>query len=103
IPHMGLQAQKSGPYTSFGVLKYLDESKNNMLADFGSSQDWMVFRFGEVLLNHAEAAFKLGETGEALAAVNQLRARAGVALRSSITFALIQKERKVELAFEGSR
>ncbi|RQP14554.1 MAG: RagB/SusD family nutrient uptake outer membrane protein [Parapedobacter sp.] len=103
VPHLGLQAQKSGPYTSFGVLKYLDENKNNMLADFASSQDWIVFRYGEVLLNHAEAAYKLGKREEALGAINQLRARAGVALRSDITFELIQKERKVELAFEGSR
>jgi len=103
IPHLGLQAQKSGPYTSFGVLKYLDESKNNMSADFASSQDWIVFRYGEVLLNHAEAAYKLDKQGEALDVINQLRSRAGVALRQDITFELIQKERKVELAFEGSR
>ncbi len=103
VPHLGLQAQKNGPYTSFGVLKYLDENKNNMSADFASSQDWIVFRYGEVLLNHAEAAYKLGKQGEALDAINQLRARAGVALRTDITFELIQKERKVELAFEGSR
>lgn len=102
-PYLGLQAQKSGPYTGFGVLKYLDENHNNMAYGFNSSQDWLVFRFGEVLLNHAEAAFKLNKVGEALNAVNQIRARAGVALRTMITFPLIQKERKVELAFEGER
>jgi hypothetical protein len=102
-PHMGLQGQKSGPYTSFGVLKYLDEKHNNMVYDFASSQDWIVFRFAEVLLNHAEAAFKLNKSGEALDAVNALRTRAGVQPRGAITFALIQKERKVELAFEGHR
>ncbi|MFZ4262055.1 RagB/SusD family nutrient uptake outer membrane protein [Sphingobacterium sp. HJSM2_6] len=102
-PHIGLQGQKLGPYTSFGVLKYLDESKNNMSADFASSQDWIVFRFAEVLLNHAESAFKLGKSGEALTVINQLRDRAGVKARTNITFDLIQKERKVELAFEGSR
>jgi hypothetical protein len=103
VPHVGLQSQKQGPYTSFGVLKYLDENKNNMSADFASSQDWIVFRYAEILLNHAECSFKLGKTGEALNMVNLLRERAGVKTRDNITFGLIQKERKVELAFEGSR
>ncbi|MBE8719396.1 RagB/SusD family nutrient uptake outer membrane protein [Sphingobacterium pedocola] len=102
-PHLGLQAQKSGPYTSFGVLKYLDETKNNMSADFASSQDWIVFRYAEVLLNHAEAAYKLDKQDEALLAINAIRERAGVSKRTVINFELIQKERKVELAFEGSR
>lgn len=103
VPDLGLQAKKSGPYTGFGVMKYLDESHNNMVYGFTSSQDWIVFRYAEVLLNDAEAAFKLGKTSEALNDVNQIRARAGVAPRTAITFPLIQKERKVELAFEGER
>ncbi|MBX2924500.1 MAG: RagB/SusD family nutrient uptake outer membrane protein [Chitinophagaceae bacterium] len=102
-PYLGLQAQKLGPYTSFGVLKYLDENHNNMVYGFNSSQDWIVFRYAEVLLNYAEAAFKLNKPDEALTAVNQIRTRAGVASRSSISFELIQKERKAELAFEGAR
>lgn len=103
IPHKGLQAQKSGPYTGFGVLKYCDEKHDNMKYDFASSQDWQVFRFAEVLLNHAEAAFKLNKPGEALTAVNAIRIRAGVAPRAALTFDLIKKERKAELAFEGHR
>ncbi|MGC4233633.1 MAG: RagB/SusD family nutrient uptake outer membrane protein [Niabella sp.] len=103
VPYRGLQGQKLGSSTGFGVLKYLDESHNNMVYDFASSQDWIVFRFGEVLLNHAEAAFKLGKPDEALNAINKIRNRAGVAPRASITFELIQKERKTELAFEGHR
>tara|TARA_R110002050_G_scaffold300717_1_gene471806 strand:- start:12319 stop:14139 length:1821 start_codon:yes stop_codon:yes gene_type:complete len=103
IPHKGLQAKKAGPYTSFGLLKYLDEDYNALVYSFASKQDWQVFRFAEVLLNHAEASLKLGKSGEALAAINLIRDRAGVAPRTSITFELIQKERKAELAFEGHR
>lgn len=102
-PYRGLQAQKLGASTGFGVLKYLDENHNNMVMDFASSQDWIVFRYAEVLLNHAEAAFKLNKPNEALNAVNQIRDRAGVVPRSGLTFELIQKERKAELAFEGHR
>jgi starch-binding outer membrane protein, SusD/RagB family len=103
VPYVGLQGQKSGPSTGFGVLKYLDEAKNNMVYDFASSQDWIVFRFAEVLLNHAEAAFKLNKTGDALKAINDIRERAGVQARQTIDFSLIQKERKIELAYEGHR
>ncbi|WP_233377876.1 RagB/SusD family nutrient uptake outer membrane protein [Maribellus sp. CM-23] len=103
ITHKGMQALKNGPYTSFGLLKYLDEGRNNLAYGFDSKQDWQIFRFAEVLLNYAEAAFKLNKPGEALSAINAIRNRAGVAPRGDISFELIKKERKVELAFEGHR
>lgn len=88
--------------TSFGALKYCDESKDAATYN-NSKQDWIVFRYAEVLLNYAEAAFELGKPVEALDAVNQLRKRAGVALRTVIDMDKIRHERKVELAFEGHR
>lgn len=88
--------------TSFGVLKYLDptikQPDNN-----ASPTDWIVFRYGEVLLNFAEAAFELGKTSEALDAINQIRTRAGIASLGSIDRDKIRHERKVELAFENHR
>lgn len=93
--------------TGFGVLKYLDESHGNLIGLNGdwatSSTDWMVFRYGEVLLNFAEAAFNIGKSSDALDAVNQIRNRAGIALLTSIDRETIRHERKVELAFEGHR
>lgn len=89
--------------TGFGVMKYLDESFNQM-GDFTvSSQDYIVFRYGEVLLNLAEAAYNLGKTNEALDAVNQIRQRGGIASLSSIDRDIIRHERQVELMFEGHR
>lgn len=88
--------------TSFGVLKYLNptfkQPDNN-----ASPTDWIVFRYGEILLNFAEAAFELGKTDDALNAVNQIRNRAGIALLTSIDRDKIRHERKVELAFENHR
>lgn len=90
--------------TNFGVMKYLDPSINILGTSASvSSSDFQVFRYGEILLNFAEAAFELGNTGEALNAVNQIRDRAGVALLNSIDRDKIRHERKVELAFEGHR
>jgi len=65
--------------------------------------DFIVFRYGEILLNYAEAAFELGKSSEALDAVNQIRGRAGIALLTNITRDAIRHERKVELAFEDQR
>lgn len=93
--------------TCFGMLKYLDESHDNMAGTNSawatSEQDWLVFRYAEILLNFAEAAYELGLTGDALWAVNELRDRAGVALHVTIDREKIRRERKVELLFEGHR
>jgi len=93
--------------TGIGVLKYLDESHDNMAgANSGwatSAQDWLIFRYAEILLNHAEAAFELGNASDALNSINQIRDRAGIAALNSITRDQIHNERRVELAFEGHR
>jgi len=89
--------------TGFGVMKYLDESKDNSGNRGTSGTDYIVFRYGEILLNLAEAAFELGKTGDALDAVNQIRTRAGIATLTAIDRDKIRHERKVELAFEGQR
>lgn len=87
----------------FGIMKYLDPSANNMLWLCESRTDYQIFRFAEILLNYAEAAFELGKSGDALSAVNQIRERAGIKLLSDITRDKIRHERKVELAFENHR
>jgi hypothetical protein len=93
--------------TCFGMLKYLDENHDNMAGTNSawatSSQDWQIFRLGEVYLNMAEAALELGNTNEALEAVNKVRERAGIKLLTAIDRDRIRHERKVELAFEGHR
>ena len=93
--------------TGIGILKYLDESHDNMAgANSGwptSSQDWQIFRYAEILLNYSEAAFELGKPGDALTAINQIRTRAGIATLGAVTRDKIHHERKVELAYEGHR
>lgn len=65
--------------------------------------DWIVFRVGEMYLNAAEAAYHLGNTGEALSLINAIRERAGMPAKSEINFDVIKNERAVELAFEEHR
>lgn len=91
------------PNTGFGVMKYLDPDANNMNWFCESTTDYLIFRYAEILLNYAEAAFELGKAGDALNAVNQIRERAGIAQLGSIDRDKIRHERKVELVFENHR
>lgn len=90
-------------HTGFGVRKYLDPDADNMTWFIYSTTDYEIFRYAEVLLNYAEAQFELGNTGEALAAINQIRDRAGVAQLESIDREKIRHEREIELCFEDHR
>ncbi len=103
IPALGIQNSNQGTGTGFGVMKYLDE--NTPLVTFlsNSSSDYQVFRYAEILLNLAEATLELGNAAEALNAINQIRARAGITALGSIDMTKIRHERKVELAFENHR
>ncbi|OOQ58778.1 RagB/SusD family nutrient uptake outer membrane protein [Mucilaginibacter pedocola] len=104
IPATGEQDYQG---TGIGVLKYLDEAHDNMAgansAWATSAQDWLIFRYAEILLNNAEAAFELGNTAEAITSINQVRTRAGIKTLGALTREQIHHERKVELAFEGQR
>lgn len=90
--------QKTGVH----VRKRCDEALTPA-ASGQSSTDYIVFRLGEILLNYAEAAFYLNRNTEALDAINLIRARAKMPLRTSITEDNIRQERQVELAFEEHR
>lgn len=92
--------------TGFYQRKFIDES----LADLTnidakrSETPWVVFRLAETYLNLAEACMELGgKDQEALAAINEIRERAGVKTLTSITLERVRHERKVELAFERLR
>ena len=87
--------------TGFYIKKFMDPTNR---LDYGkSTTPWMVFRYGEVLLNYAEASFELGNASNALSAINQIRSRAGIVTLSSVTLDKIRHERQVELAFENHR
>lgn len=103
LPAWGRSTFDSDGNTPFSVLKYLDEEIAIVPGLGTSRKDWIVFRYGEILLNHAEAAFELGKPAEALASINQLRERAGMPLLQAIDRGKIRHEREIELVFEGNR
>lgn len=104
-------------HTGFLLKKYVDSASGSELN--GSSKvSYVIFRFGEVLLNAAEAAFCLDALGVmeyngkatkdiALDCINRIRMRAGgetfKLTDSELNFERIVNERRVELAFEDHR
>jgi hypothetical protein len=88
--------------TGFYVRKYVDYNKPQAAVDLNrSEQPWIDLRYGEILLNRAEAAIELGNTGDALSDINQIRNRAGATPYASIDRDKVRNERRMELAFEN--
>jgi len=97
--------------TGANCVKHIVGNNADHLAEFGvpmmdrkSNLATHILRLGDVYLVYAEAI--LGNNAstsdsEALYAFNEIRKRAGVPQKTSITFDDIFKERRLELAFEG--
>jgi len=102
-------AYRSQPYTyghtttGYYLRKLLDESLLDVKG-IPSTQPWVEIRYAEVLLNKAEAAFRLNKIGEARDAMNEVRARVNLPPKTSSGeqwFKDYRNERQVELAYEG--
>ena len=95
---------ESSAQTGFYVRKFNDPDVGSGQRGTRSDVWWVRYRYGEVLLNAAEAAFELNEVTKALNYLNEIRRRAGFTIdltASDLSFDRIVHERKVELAFEG--
>jgi hypothetical protein len=77
------------------------------MRDLSGAQNIIVYRLADILLLKAEALNELGDVSGAAALVNQIRARVDLAPTSAATQdamrLAIEKERRLELAFEGHR
>ncbi|WP_417361028.1 RagB/SusD family nutrient uptake outer membrane protein [Galbibacter sp.] len=90
--------------TGFYIRKFQDPKAAS--GQRGVQSDiWQIrYRYAEVLLNAAEAAFELSQNDLAANYLNQVRNRAGLLTpltAGDVTFDRIVHERYVELAFEG--
>ena len=95
----------------YGIWKYIGQSADGRTersgAD-GSSANWIIYRYADILLMKAEALSQLNRFDEALLIINDIRERAGVGRislgNSAIAFEdAILQERALELAYEGKR
>lgn len=73
----------------------------------GSNQNYIFYRLADILLLKAEALNELGQTGDAADLVDQIRERVNLPKTTAASQAdmrlAIEKERRLELAFEGHR
>lgn len=97
----GLVMQGDCSRTGFYIKKFMDPT--NRVEMDRSETNFMVFRYAETLLNYAEAAVELGRAPEALPKLNDVRKRAGIKEKSTVTLEDVRHERQVELAFENLR
>lgn len=67
------------------------------------NNDYPLIRLGEIILIKAEAALRQGKTADALAAVNQIRTRAGMPAYASITLDELYNEIGREMFAEANR
>ncbi len=100
-------------YTGFFILKNSKLSLTQAQVE-QYDVDFVLMRFGEVMLNYAEAANEAGHSNEALTILKLIRSRAGIepgtdsnygltaATREQVREAIMQ-ERNIELCFEGFR
>jgi starch-binding outer membrane protein, SusD/RagB family len=79
----------------------------NKYRDFSGAQNFIVYRLADILLLKAEALNELNDVTGAAALVDQIRARVDLDPTTATTQAdmrlAIEKERRLELAFEGHR
>lgn len=77
------------------------------MRDTNGNQNFYLARLADILLLKAEALASTGDVSGAMALVNQVRARAGIATTSAANQAAaidkVLDERFMELAFEGDR
>jgi hypothetical protein len=87
--------------TGYYMGKFINENtKIDADATYASSQNYIIWRYAEALLDYAELAFRQGKTSVALEKVNAIRQRAHMDLLTSLTWEQLVNERRVEMAFE---
>jgi len=91
--------------TGYYLRKGVDENHDFVDRDATKGiQPAVILRYGEVLLNKAEACYRNNDAAGANAAVKEIRSRVGLPytdLSGDDLWAAIRQERRVELAFEG--
>ncbi|MBC9933332.1 RagB/SusD family nutrient uptake outer membrane protein [Chitinophaga qingshengii] len=94
-----------GTPTGYYLKKFLDTTYDLKGLSVPNFNNCVIMRMGEVYLNYAECQLKLGNPEEARTYVNLIRARAGMPeiLPGEMTWDKYERERTVELAFEGQR
>jgi hypothetical protein len=104
----GYTVNIGAPNLYYNYKSYISKTNETFNGDdYNTNKNYRIFRLGEILLIKAEAENELGDTTAAKAAINLLRARAGLlpvdAVSQTAMRNTIYRERRVEMAFEHDR
>lgn len=97
----GTSTSAAASRTGYYMGKFVDESQaidNN--DTYASSQNYIIWRYAEALLDYAEVAYRLNDHATALSSINKIRQRVHMEGYSDISWEKIVNERRVEMAFE---
>lgn len=87
--------------TGYYIGKFVDEGQTVDNNDtYASSQNYIIWRYAEALLDYAEVMFRLNDPVTALGYVNKIRQRVHMDTHTDITWEKIVNERRIEMAFE---
>lgn len=91
--------------TGLSFKKFMNQNNPIVPGWNQSTTDFIDFRYAEILLNYAEAVVEsgTGDAARAEEALNATRHRAGHTTDIALTVENVQRERRVELAFENKR
>lgn len=97
----GTSTTASVSRTGYYMAKFLRENQQiDTDETYASSQNYIIWRFAEILLDYAEIDWYAGRREDARKKVNRIRQRVGMPELQSITLDDILNERRVEMAFE---
>ncbi|MFY0253097.1 RagB/SusD family nutrient uptake outer membrane protein [Chitinophaga sp. 30R24] len=94
----------NGTFSGYYLRKFMDINLDAQF--FRGDQNWIFFRYAEVLLNYAEASIWAGQENEGRDVLNQVRVRAGMpttVASGPALKAILKYERRYELAYEEHR
>lgn len=87
--------------TGYYLGKFVNEQqKIDNDETYGSKQNYIIWRYAEVLLDYAEIDFLQNRVEDALDKVNQIRRRVHMDELTELTWEKLVNERRVEMAFE---
>lgn len=106
----GFESAWNASETGYYIRKFVDESQCGCTSNEAgsSSPTWIWFRYGEVLLNYAEAMYQLRDEATAREYINMVRSRPGVEMppvtaSGEALWDELVHERRIELVFEEFR
>lgn len=101
ITKYGTSTSAAFTRTGYYLGKFVDPAQTiDDNETYASKQNYIIWRYAEVVLDYAEVLYRLGDTAGALAQVNKIRERVHMDHLQSLSWEQLVNERRVEMAFE---